>query len=434
MYQGRPGGLLWIDPTVEATGAATRGDTRPMQSVALVTMPPPHFRACNDATLFIRGLELVEATDADPPTTADRRILMTGMLEARSRVDSGDPPIDRRAVARARLARRRRNTELTLIIMAGSSPASPTRSPRSGRTPRSRPASGSSSASCSPCCSCAHIVVRLVARGADGTLLPLAALLHGIGFVMITRLDDELAELQATVEPDGHRGVHRDVLILVQRDQRPGQLPQVAAVLSVARACCCQWSRRGGQTFNGARIWVSIGSINFQPGEFAKIALAIFFAAYFAERRELIAAMTWKVGPFHLPEPRYILPIIVAWGFAVIVMVGERDLGSSLLFFTLFVVMMWVATETPATSSSAQCCSAERRTYSWSKFAHVQTRVTNWIDPWDDRSARGTRSSSRCMASPTAASSAPASAAATRTRCPRRRTTSSSPRSARSSA
>ena len=144
--------------------------------------------------------------------------------------------------------------------------------------------------------------------------------------------------------------------------------------------------------------------------------------------------MTWKVGPFHLPEPRYILPIIVAWGFAVIVMVGERDLGSSLLFFTLFVVMMWVATENAGYLVIGAVLFGGAAYFSWSNFAHVQTRVTNWINPWDDRSARGTRSSSRCMASPTAASSAPASDAATRTKFLKLRTTSSSPRSARSSA
>ena len=100
-----------------------------------------------------------------------------------------------------------------------------------------------------------------------------------------------------------------------------------------------------GVNINGARIWVTVGPINFQPGEFAKIALAVFFAAYFADNRELIAAKTWKVGPLRLPEPRFILPVLLAWGFAVVVMVGQRDLGSSLLFFTLFVVMIWVATE-----------------------------------------------------------------------------------------
>ena len=84
-----------------------------------------------------------------------------------------------------------------------------------------------------------------------------------------------------------------------------------------------------GREINGARIWAYIGPINFQPGEFAKLLLAIFFAGYLAENRELIAESTWRVGPLRLPEPRHLLPILLAWGFTVVVMIGEKDLGSS---------------------------------------------------------------------------------------------------------
>ena len=189
----------------------------------------------------------------------------------------------------------------------------------------------------------AHFVVRKFATGADATLLPLAALLHGIGFVMITRLDDELAGLQSLWSLIGV-SVFCAVLIIVQRAT---DLARYRWLLFFAGAggLLLPLVPGLGANINGARIWVSLGPINFQPGEFAKIALAIFFAAYFAENRELIAAKTWKVGPLRLPEPRFILPVLVAWGFAVVVMVGQRDLGSSLLFFTLFVVMIWVATE-----------------------------------------------------------------------------------------
>jgi peptidoglycan glycosyltransferase len=134
---------------------------------------------------------------------------------------------------------------------------------------------------------------------------------------------------------------------------------------------------------------VSVGPFNFQPGEFAKIALAIFFAGYLAERRELIAASTWKVGPFHLPEPRYIAPILLAWGFAVLVMVGERDLGSSLLFFTLFVVMIWVATERLTYLLLGALLFGIAAYLAWKQFGHVQTRVDIWIDPWSRSLDRG---------------------------------------------
>ena len=144
-----------------------------------------------------------------------------------------------------------------------------------------------------------------------------------------------------------------------------------------------------GVELNGARIWVSLGPLNFQPGEFAKLALAIFFAAYLAERRELIAASTWKVGFLRLPDPQYLLPIVVAWGFAVLVMVGQRDLGSSLLFFTLFVVMMWVATERATYLVLGLVMFAGAAYVSWKMFGHVQTRVSIWRDPWADEYGKG---------------------------------------------
>jgi cell division protein FtsW (lipid II flippase) len=233
----------------------------------------------------------------------------------------------------------------------------------------------------------AHIVVRLVARGADGTLLPLAALLHGLGFVMITRLDNELAGLQATWSVVAILAFVATLLFV----QRATDLARYGWLFFAIGAVLLLLPMLPGigADINGARIWVSLGPLNFQPGEFAKIALAIFFAAYLAERRELIAASTWKVGPLHLPEPRYIAPILLAWGFAVIVMVGERDLGSSLLFFTLFVVMIWVATERVGYLMLGVLLFGGAAYFSWTQFGHVQTRVDIWIDPWSRSLDRG---------------------------------------------
>lgn len=234
---------------------------------------------------------------------------------------------------------------------------------------------------------CAHVAVRLVARGADGTLLPLAALLHGIGFVMIARLDDRLAGLQATWSVVAI-GAFIVTLLVVQR---ASDLSRYSWLFFVGGAALLVLPLVPGvgRTFNGARIWVSVGPVNFQPGEFAKLFLAIFFASYLADRRELIAASTWRIGPLRLPEPRYIAPILLAWGFAVIVMVGEKDLGSSLLFFTLFVVMLWVATERIGYLLFGAVLFAAAAYFSWTQFGHVQTRVDIWLDPWEDPLGKG---------------------------------------------
>jgi peptidoglycan glycosyltransferase len=233
----------------------------------------------------------------------------------------------------------------------------------------------------------AHVAVRLLARGADGTLLPLAVLLHGIGYVMITRLDERLASLQTLWSFIAILAFVATLWFV----QRANDLTRYKWTLFFGGAVLLVLPMvpKLGVNINGARIWVRLGPLSFQPGEFAKIALAIFFAAYLAERRELISASTWKVGPFRLPEIQYIAPILVAWAFAVVVMVGERDLGSSLLFFTLFVVMMWVATERVAYLVIGFVLFGVAAFASWKLFGHVQTRVDIWLDPWEDEYGKG---------------------------------------------
>jgi len=285
------------------------------------------------------------------------------------------------------LARSRRTTELTLVIMAALITGAAYTITALGTNAEIPPGIIVFVAILLGLLLCAHIVVRLVARGADGTLLPLAALLHGIGFVMITRLDDELAGLQATWSLVAIGAFIATLLIV----QRATDLARYSWLFFFAGAFLLLLPMIPGigANINGARIWVSLGPVNFQPGEFAKLFLAIFFASYLADRRELIAASTWKVGPFHLPEPRYIAPVLLAWGFAVVVMVGEKDLGSSLLFFTLFVVMLWVATERVGYLLIGGVLFAGAAYFSWTQFGHVQTRVDIWLDPWADPLDKG---------------------------------------------
>ena len=160
-----------------------------------------------------------------------------------------------------------------------------------------------------------------------------------------------------------------------------------------------------GRSFGGARIWVSVGPVNFQPGEFAKIALAIFFAAYLADNRQLIAGGDVEGRP--AAPARAAAP---AAGrrrrgrFSVLVMVAEQDLGSSLLFFALFVVMLWVSTERIAYLVIGVVLFAVAAFVSWKLFGHVQLRVDIWLDPWTPMAATAaaTRSCRRSTASPTA--------------------------------
>lgn len=285
-------------------------------------------------------------------------------------------------VSPAPIARARRSTELSLVVMAGTITAG-------AYTLASLGEFAVIPARIIPFLALllgllilAHCAVRLFARGADPTLLPLAAILHGLGYVMITRLDVELAGLQTTWSILAITAFVVTLLVV----QRAPDLSRYRWILLATGLVMLVLPMVPGLGFSagGARIWVHLGPINFQPGEFAKLALAVFFAGYLADNRELIAARTWRIGPLRLPEPRFLLPIVAAWGVAVVVMVGQRDLGSSLLFFTLFVVMLWVATERPAYLLVGAVLFAGAAYVSWRSFGHVQTRVSIWLDPWAD--------------------------------------------------
>ena len=223
----------------------------------------------------------------------------------------------------------------------------------------------------------AHIGVRWLAHGAESTLLPVAVLLNGLGYVMIARLSERLAGLQTTwtfVAIAAFLGV----LFVVQRVNDLYRFSWWFYGIGVGLLLLPMVPGFGFSS-GGARIWVSIGPVNFQPGEFAKIMLALFFAGYLSERRQDIAH----------GDLRKVVPILVAWGTTVLIMVGQRDLGSSLLFFALFVVMMWVATARTDYLLVALGVFAAGATAMYFLFDHVQTRVAIWLDPWSRYTGKG---------------------------------------------
>ena len=224
----------------------------------------------------------------------------------------------------------------------------------------------------------AHLATRRLAAAADPVFLPIALLLNGLGYVVITRLDGGLAALQSTWTAIGIGGYVLTLLFL----PRVRLLEQYRYLLGLAGLglLVIPLVPGLGTEINGARIWASIGPINFQPGEFAKLALAAFFAAYLVDSRELLRARL---------ELRDLAPIGVAWAGSLGVMVLERDLGSSLLFFTLFVVVLWVASERWIVLAVGGVLFFGGAFLAWTMFDHVQRRVDIWIDPFDDPKGAG---------------------------------------------
>lgn len=224
----------------------------------------------------------------------------------------------------------------------------------------------------------AHLMNRRFAAAADPVFLPIALLLNGLGYVVITRLDGDLAALQSTWTAIGIGGYVITLILL----PRVRLLESYRYLLGLAGIFLLMLPLVPGlgREINGARIWASVGPINFQPGEFAKIALAAFFAAYLVDSRELLRSRL---------ELRDLAPIGLAWAGSLGVMVFERDLGSSLLFFTLFVVVLWVASERWIVLAVGGAMFVVGAVASWMMFGHVQKRVDIWLDPFADPKGDG---------------------------------------------
>ena len=226
----------------------------------------------------------------------------------------------------------------------------------------------------------AHLAVCRFAPRADGTLLGLAILLNGLGFVTIARLDPELARYQSLWTAVGV-AAFVIVLRLVQRIRDLERYRYTFALVGIASLLLSAVPGIGRE-INGARLWVQIGPLSFQPGEAAKVTLVIFLAAYLVEKRELLSTPTWRVGPMMLPDPKHFAPLLLAWGSSILVMVREKDLGSSLLFFAVFLAMLYMATARASYVGIGAGLFAGGATIAYQIFGHVQDRVTTWINPW----------------------------------------------------
>jgi cell division protein FtsW (lipid II flippase) len=232
----------------------------------------------------------------------------------------------------------------------------------------------------------AHLAVRHFAPEADPTLLPLAALLTGVGFVMISRLDPDLARVQAVWAGVGV-GVFVVTLAVVRRIRTLERYRYTFLLLGVI-ALVLPLVPGMGEEINGARLWVRIGPLNFQPGEAAKVLLVVFFAAYLVDKRELLSAPTRRLGAIALPDPKYMGPLLLAWGASLLIMVRQKDLGSSLLFFAVFAAMLYIATERGSYLVVGLVLFLGGAALAYNLFGHVQERVSTWRNPWP--TAQGT--------------------------------------------
>lgn len=232
----------------------------------------------------------------------------------------------------------------------------------------------------------AHLTVRRYAPHADSTLLPLAAVLDGIGFVFVARLDEDLAAAQTIWTAVGITAFVL-TLVVVGEARSLERYRYTFALLGIGTLLLPVLPGLGRE-INGARLWVRVGALNFQPAEVAKVVLVIFFAAYLVEKRELLSVATRRIGQVMLPA-RHLGPLLLAWGVSLVIMVQEKDLGSSLLFFAVFAVMLYLATGRGAYVGMAALLFVTGAAIAYRVFDHVAVRVTTWLDPWPVASGTG---------------------------------------------
>ena len=248
----------------------------------------------------------------------------------------------------------------------------------------------------------AHVVVRRVAPHADPLILPCVALLNGLGLVMIRRLDFAAAERAAQLGnavPGGEAprqlvwtavGVLGFVLVLgVIRDHTTLQRYTYTAAAAGLVLLLLPALPVLGQTINGARLWIRVGPFTLQPSELAKLLLILFFAGYLVAKRDVLSLASRRVMGLDLPRARDLGPVLIAWGASLAVLIRGKDLGSSLLFFAIFVVMLYIATERTSWLLIGVGLFAGGAFIAYFLFAHVERRVDTWLDPFADPDRAG---------------------------------------------
>ncbi|QQS02143.1 MAG: FtsW/RodA/SpoVE family cell cycle protein [Austwickia sp.] len=231
-----------------------------------------------------------------------------------------------------------------------------------------------------------HAVLRWRAAYADPLMLPIATLLNGLGIVMIHRLDVAVGGEGATAPRQimwaGLSMVVAALVLVALRDHRILRRYTYTFMLVGLVALLLPLLPVLGKEKGGARIWIELGPLSFQPGEIAKILLTVFFAGYLIQARDALSLAGREIAGFRLPRGRDLGPILVAWALGVAVLVFESDLGTSLLFFGLFVAMLYVATERKSWIAIGMSLFCGAAFVAYLLFAHLQRRVHIWLDPW----------------------------------------------------
>lgn len=234
-----------------------------------------------------------------------------------------------------------------------------------------------------------HVALRFVAPNADPFILPIATIVNGIGIAMIYRIDvsrDVTGWDSTAVRQVVWSGLAIALalgVILIVRNYRVLQRYTYVAMLLAGILLLLPMLPGIGREVYGARVWIGIGPFSFQPGEIAKIFLAVFFAGYLVQRRDSLSMVGRKILGIRFPRARDLGPILVLWVLSMSVIVFQRDLGTALLYFGLFVVMLYVATGRTSWIVVGGGLFVVGAVVASQVLPYVNDRFTAWLNPFD---------------------------------------------------
>lgn len=226
----------------------------------------------------------------------------------------------------------------------------------------------------------AHIGVRIFAPGADPAILPVVFTLSGIGITFVTRLQPD-ASLGQVIFLFLGVALMVGTLAVVKNLE---VIKRYKYVLGIAGIILLVLPMFIGTEIYGSKLWIKIGGFQFQPGEFAKVLIVLFLAGYLAENRELLSISNRTVLGIKFPRLRLLYPLFIVWGVCLLVVAFERDLGSALLFYTIFLIMLYVATGRVSYVIIGLALLAVGAFGMYQIMSHVQVRVAIWLDPFSD--------------------------------------------------
>ena len=239
-------------------------------------------------------------------------------------------------------------------------------------------------------CLATHIVIRRVTPHADPYLFPLAAVLASVGIVELYAISINGASAYAGVARQQGEWlavglVCFTVTIVALRDGRYMQLENYRYLIAIAGVVALFLPRLPviGQQVNGAYLSVHVGSLSFEPSEFAKIAIVVFLASYLRDNRQLLVTAGNRILGITLPPMKQFGPLLLVWGSAMAMLLVTREIGTSLMFFGAFLAILYVATGRLSFPIVGLILFAAGAYYLGTHVSHIYARVLDWEHPFE---------------------------------------------------